>query len=374
MMARKFGKKNIVKVNPLAYNLALMGESGIGKTTLAYELQKKLAGEDGYLHLNVGLEDGISALQGIVYEDVPNWTAFEEVIDDIVENKDEDYKELKMITIDTVDELEIIAKKEVIRQHNLKSPKDRTDSFNKAFGGFNRPHEKLEELILGNIQKLREIGVSVFLIGHVKKKTKSDPLTESEYDIITAKMSARLFTSLQTKMHVLGLAVIDRSIQEEIIGKDYVGKDKKVGKIKAEKRVIKFRDDNFAVESKSRFAKIVSEVEFSTDNFIGAITDAIHAEFENEGELKKAKTQQDKEFKEKTQGKIDEIKEEKNLKEKYGAKSDLIESIKHFYLEKASKEQKSDIKDKLTELNISKFDQLEDNTYEEIEVILNLTK
>jgi hypothetical protein len=28
---RKYGKKNVIKVDPLAYNLGLIGESGIGK-------------------------------------------------------------------------------------------------------------------------------------------------------------------------------------------------------------------------------------------------------------------------------------------------------------------------------------------------------
>ena len=30
----KFGRKNEIKINPLAYNFMLIGESGIGKTTI----------------------------------------------------------------------------------------------------------------------------------------------------------------------------------------------------------------------------------------------------------------------------------------------------------------------------------------------------
>ena len=37
-MARKFGKKNIVKVDPLSYNIGLFGLSGIGKTTIIFEM------------------------------------------------------------------------------------------------------------------------------------------------------------------------------------------------------------------------------------------------------------------------------------------------------------------------------------------------
>ena len=53
MSERKFGKKNIIKVDPLAYNLGLIGLSGIGKTTLAKEVCEELVGEDGYIIANV---------------------------------------------------------------------------------------------------------------------------------------------------------------------------------------------------------------------------------------------------------------------------------------------------------------------------------
>lgn len=54
MAERKFGKKNVIKVDPLAYNLGLIGESGIGKTTLAKEVCEKLVGENGYIIANLG--------------------------------------------------------------------------------------------------------------------------------------------------------------------------------------------------------------------------------------------------------------------------------------------------------------------------------
>jgi len=40
-MAFKFGKKNEIKIDPLKYNLALIGESGIGKSEAALELVKR---------------------------------------------------------------------------------------------------------------------------------------------------------------------------------------------------------------------------------------------------------------------------------------------------------------------------------------------
>ena len=62
-----FGKRNHVKLDPLAYNILLLGESKIGKTTLIKEVCEKLAGEDGYLFLEIGQERGADAIENINY-------------------------------------------------------------------------------------------------------------------------------------------------------------------------------------------------------------------------------------------------------------------------------------------------------------------
>lgn len=50
-----YGKKNVIKINPLEYNLGLIGESGVGKTTIIKEVCERLAGEDGYMFLELSL-------------------------------------------------------------------------------------------------------------------------------------------------------------------------------------------------------------------------------------------------------------------------------------------------------------------------------
>ena len=39
-----YGKKNHVKLDPLAYNMFILGEAKIGKTTTVMEICEKLAG------------------------------------------------------------------------------------------------------------------------------------------------------------------------------------------------------------------------------------------------------------------------------------------------------------------------------------------
>ena len=123
----KFGKKNEIQINPLKYNFALIGESGIGKTTVIKEYCEKLAGEDGYIFLEVGKEDGASAISGINYITCPEWDAdydedtntmgFNTFIEDVVENKATDWKDLKVVVLDTYDEIFSIGEQEVIRMH-----------------------------------------------------------------------------------------------------------------------------------------------------------------------------------------------------------------------------------------------------------------
>ena len=68
-----YGKKNTIKIDPLSYNIGLIGESGIGKTTIIKEMCEKLVGEDGYRFLECGKEDGADGINGINYLNCPEW-------------------------------------------------------------------------------------------------------------------------------------------------------------------------------------------------------------------------------------------------------------------------------------------------------------
>ena len=290
MAERKYGKKNVIKVDPLAYNLWLIGESGIGKTTLAKEVCEQLVGEDGYMIFNIGKEDGIDAIAGAIYEDIPDWDAFEEVTDDILENKLTDYKDLKVIIYDTLDELFEIAEPEVIRLHNKENPEKPTQSIKATFGGYMAGEDKAAEIILTRMWELKKIGISMFIIGHTKKRTMTDVATGLEYDMLTTNMSHRYFSALKTKLHVLGVASIDREITQTKTGRKVgKGKDRKdeiKGSIENETRKITFRDDNFNIDSKSRFSEITDSILFSPEEFIKAVEEAIKIEHDKQAGIK----------------------------------------------------------------------------------------
>lgn len=328
----KFGRKNEIKINPLAYNFMLIGESGIGKTTIIKEYCEKLAGPEGYMFLETGREDGQDAIEGINYVTCDEWDGdydetlntmgFATFIDDVVENKASDWPDLKVVVIDTLDELFSIAEPEVIRMHNKENPNKRVKSIKAAFGGFMAGEDKAIEIVEDKLWSLKKVGVSFVIIGHTKTRNQTDPITGEDYMQLTTNMSQRYFNALKTKVHFLGVASIDREIVKEKTGKKNVvtGQIETKGVVKGETRRITFRDDNYVVDSKSRFADIVPEIPFDSDALIQALTDAIKSEQSKSGvsfdTAKKKQAKQEKELekrvaeqeeKAKSQAAVDEV-------------------------------------------------------------------
>lgn len=308
----KFGRKNEIKINPLAYNFMLIGESGIGKTTIIKEYCEKLAGTEGYMFLETGKEDGQDAIEGINYITCDEWDGdydetlntmgFATFIDDVVENKASDWPDLKVVVIDTLDELFSIAEPEVIRMHNKENPNKRVKSIKAAFGGFMAGEDKAIEIVEDKLWSLKRVGVSFVIIGHTKSRNQTDPITGEDYMQLTTNMPQRYFNALKTKVHFLGVASVDREIVKEKTGKKNVvtGQIETKGVVKGETRRITFRDDNYVVDSKSRFADIVPEIPFDSDVLIQALTDAIKSEQAKSGvsfdTAKKKQAKQEKEL------------------------------------------------------------------------------
>ncbi len=284
-MARKFGKKTDISLNPLDYSIYIMGEGGIGKSTLIKNVCEKLVGEDGYIFLTCGKEADQATIQGIVQEAVWDWAHFDEVTMDIIENRFTDYKDVKTIVIDTIDELMQMAETETVRIWNRDNPDKRTKSFKAVYGGFNGPTDKAIELVTDRIWELKRVGVSPIIIGHTKKSEITDPVTLATYSMLSTNMDKRYFNALKNKVDLVAVAYIDREIDRVKTGRKNVvsQKDEIIGKVKAERRVICFRDDNFSVDSKSRFANIVDRIPLDADEFISALIDAIKSEYNKGG-------------------------------------------------------------------------------------------
>ena len=272
----KFGKKNKVSLNPLDANICLLGLPKIGKTTIMKEIAEKLVG-DNYLFLEMYRENGAKYIEDIIYEDVPDWDTFVEIVDDIVENRTTDYVDLKVVFLDTLDNALQLAEQESIRLWNKENPAKRTTAINAAWGGYMKGQDKAMELLQEQLFRLRTVGVAFSVIGHVRQTTVTDPITNESYQQITSDVSQRYFNQLKKNIDLVGIAYIDRELTKNKVN------GKEVSTVKSETRKIKFRDDNYTVDSGSRMSQICSEINFDADEFIEAMKNALEAEVKKGG-------------------------------------------------------------------------------------------
>lgn len=177
-----------------------------------------------------------------------------------------------------------MAEDEAIRLWNKDNPEKRAKTLNQSWGGFGSG-KKVIELMFEQIDRLESVGVKVWWIGHVKTKEVKNIYDEEVYQTLTSDQQQNYFNALKKNLHFLCLAYFDRQLQKEKTGRKNLVTKKEETKtvIKDETRKIKFRDDSFVVDSGSRFADIVPEINLDADEFIVAITDAIKAEINKNG-------------------------------------------------------------------------------------------
>lgn len=329
-MAKKFGKRNHVSLNPLDANICLLGTPKVGKTTLMKEVAEELVGDDGYLFLEMYRENGAKYIEDIVYENVPDWETFVEIVDDIVDNRTTDYADLKVVFIDTLDNALQLAEQESIRLWNKENPSKRTTSINSAWGGFMKGQDKACDLLQEQFFRLREVGIAPSYIGHVRTTNITDPITLETYQQLTSDVTQRYFGQIKKNIDLIALAYIDREIVSQRSGKKNVvtGKEETVNKVESEVRKIKFRDSNYAVDSGGRFRYIQDECDFNASDFIKAMRDALEKEVESKGKsLSDRKKEDAKREKEEMKRIAKEEEENKAKKELEPIIAEIVEFI-----------------------------------------------
>ena len=271
MGRRKLGNKTEVKVDIASYNYLINGVGGIGKTTTVAEIGQKLFGEDGYMHLTIGKEPAPNHIGGLWSEVADTWDDLEEIIDEIVEYKS-DYPKLRMVGIDSTDELYRVCEEKVVEMHNksVTDVKKRVKSIAGAFGGYQAGNNKAVDLVTNLLFKLNKVGVSLFFIGHSKQKTKEDPVTGVSYEIITSTLDNKYYNAIKDKVNLAGTAYIEREFNDIKTVQDAFTKgDKQVGTVASERRVVAFRDtDGTQIDTKSHFKHMASKVELDADKII----------------------------------------------------------------------------------------------------------
>lgn len=333
-MARQY-KTNEVKVDLASYRHYWRGQKKVGKTTLFYQLMIKLYGDPSYgLELSIGNERGFKAIDGMVYDEAPDWGTLMEIADDLIENKEDN--NFKFICFDTTDELIEIAKKEVVRldyrQTGEKHP------FNGCFGGYGQPRQQVQILIDTLMTRLEDAGYGIVWIGHTKYKDVKEKNGDS-YQLLTSNLSSDFDGIFANKADIVMMIDTEKDIEN--------------GLIQDTQRYMWFRGDGF-VDAGGRFSQIEQKVEFSVDNYIKTVSDAIRAEIKShkadDNYIAEKTKQEQKEREDFYQANKEKLMSENSEEDEYEKNLKLCEDLKSEIkaaITKADPETKKELQTKL---------------------------
>lgn len=281
------------------YKYILAGRPKAGKTSLVHGIVKEKFKGDLSKLLLVAFEKGYNALDGIHADDIDTWEDFQELVDELVESKDE--VSYKILAFDTVDVMGKLATDYIIKTQSRKDGKRYTAINDLAFG---KGYALLEGEMGDQISKLDKAGYSLIFITHDKDK---------QYETREGLKYDKTTLSLGGRVRDLVLNMVDFICFIEL------GKELVKG-VAVDKRYIYFRGDS-GLEAGSRFKHVPNRIEYGFKEFIDTVEDAILAEYGGDSKaVETAKKEQNAEKEAKAQEFVSSVK---------GAKSadDLIAEI-----------------------------------------------
>ena len=360
-------RKNVVKADLCNYSILLNGIGGVGKTTLFYQVTTKLYGEDGGLMINVGNEPQPNHIVNANYLQADTFKDIVEFVDELCKGRNGSYSHIKVVGFDTLDTVYDLAEDYVLEEYNnsVDGGKE-VNTIKSAYGGYQAGENRVVDLVVKTLFKLRSYGYGLWINGHTKRKTKADQLGNIEYEQLTSDLPAKYYNAIKNKVNIVGTAYIRRSFDNMKQVKDAYnkGKMKTVGTVTDESRIIVFRDDDYAIDCKSHFPEICDACEFDRDCFIEAIYDAIKKELEkqvgkpiSDEQMKKVQEQQQKEQKKQVEQLIQEKVAEEQKQNDEQEKERILQQLVGGY-KTMSKEKKLHIKQVLTDNGVSKLQEL----------------
>ena len=282
---RKLGTVNQLQTNFDDYNYFINGVAGIGKTTLAYQLGKKIANSDeGTLIITCGREPIPKHIQGAFYVHAKTFKDFIDIAKDLIANR-QDYANTHFLAIDSVDELVRIAEEFTINEWNATCKiEERAKSISQAYKGFQKGENRVCSLMINWLGQLEDAGYKRILIGHTKQKMSEDIYSGLSFEQITCNLDNKYYNALKDKVNLVATCYNEKEIVDiEEKQNAFNKKTMKVGNLISQHRVIVFRDDDSAIDTKTHFKHIVSKIDFSVEGFIQAVEDALKAERDESG-------------------------------------------------------------------------------------------
>lgn len=242
-------KKNKVEVDLTQYCIMLLGGIKTGKTTFYADLVTEFFGtsdaglllpfEKGYTCLNdVNIFPHVFSLdmefwneEKAKFDIKEGWNVFTSIIDELVKGRKE--HGIKMIGIDTLDNLFSLAEKHFLRDWNRTNPAKRADSINGAYDGYGKGLEKVYSSVYEQIQKLRRAGFGLVIINHSRLKTIKKDVINGEYNQIGSALTERYFQEIAKDCDIIGHLVVEKTVTDK--------------KVEETHRTIRFRDDGFVL-------------------------------------------------------------------------------------------------------------------------------
>lgn len=314
-------------------------------------------------------EEGYLSLDRLQVETAKEWDAFEDeqtgergfvqIVDDLVMNRDK--YGIEMIALDTFDKMVEVAVDEVFKEHRrLKGqfPK----SLNDALGGYGAGQRRVSEMMLTEVNRLRQAGYAVFVLAHTKIKEKIDPMTGEAYEQITNNLQSNFYNTFANIAQMIVNIVVEREIQD--------------GKQIGEKRMMHFRD-NGLVDAGTRFKDIPEKLPLSAENFMLAFESGV------KNSRYSGKPMSDKEFEQQKKKDIAErekiatINQQKEISIKQEQsevkqKKELIDKIQARGMSGLNEAQASAIKKIVTEKKITKITDAENVTLQDLQEIVSI--
>lgn len=267
------------------YDYIILGVGGIGKTTLAYELGKIVSGgsDEGTYIMTCGAENLPDHMGRVFGELDRTFEDFVEGVDYLCKHRDE-YPDTKFVAIDSIDEWVRVCADAVVREWNrycekIGKPEDKSKNLAGSYKGFQKGEDRVVDLLIKQITKLKDAGYHLLYLGHTKIKSSVDVMQDStRFDQLTCSVQPKFYNAIKDKANLAVMCYFEN----EIVGikeekNPFTKKMEKKGTLVNKKRVMLFTDDSNTVDTKTHFEYIVNKADMSAENLIKAVEDAIAA-------------------------------------------------------------------------------------------------
>lgn len=277
MAERKFGRTYQMSKKFEDYSYIINGVGGIGKTTLVYEIGKLVTGSnEGTFIITCGGENKPKHIHDAFGDVAPDFKTFVAIVKELCTNR-EAYPYTKFVAIDSLDEFARIAESYVVAEWNASCDiNDRAKSISQAYKGFQKGESRACDLMIQQVMKLQDAGYSILEIGHTKTKSKSDVITQVQFEQLTCNLDNKYYNALKDKVNLVAMCYFEHVIDNVEEKKNaFTKKMDKVGELVDRKRVMVFADDDNAIDCKSHFEYITHKIDFDAKGFVEAVEEAI---------------------------------------------------------------------------------------------------